>query len=298
MRGFADEAGISSEDTAPRDVKGNTVSTEPQGTDSGGGKRRPLLIFAAIAVAVAVVGVVALVLYLNQDVPEEVSLESAVENVTAEQQSTTVTTATDETASTTTTTTVTETEAVAGIEGTWVVDTTIGEFSFEDATSSFVGFRIDEELASIGATQAVGRTPAIAGQLTVEGTTVTATTIEADLTQIVTNNSRRDNAVQGALNTSSFPTATFVLSEPIDVGPGLEAGEPVSITAIGELTINGVTQPVEIPMEAQRTDDIVVVVGSVDIAFADWGVSVPSSPAVVSVEDNGPLEMQLFFVRS
>ena len=273
------------------------MTTEKQDATPESKNRRPLIIAAAIVGVIAIVGVVALVLYLNQDVPEEVSLEAAVEDVTTEQQASseaTTTTAADSAATTSTT----SGAAPAGVSGSWTVDTSIGEFSFEDATSSFVGFRIDEELASIGATQAVGRTPTVEGELVVDGTTLLAATIKADLTQIITNNSRRDNAVQRALNTSDFPVATFLLIEPIDFGSGLEAGEAVAVDAVGELNINGTTQPITIPMEAQLTGDIVVVVGSVNIDFADWGVSVPSSPAVVSVEDNGPLEMQLFFVRS
>ena len=49
--------------------------------------------------------------------------------------------------------------ATTGIAGTWTVDTSIGEFSFEDSTGTFVGFRVQEELCGIGSTTAVGRTP-------------------------------------------------------------------------------------------------------------------------------------------
>ena len=67
----------------------------------------------------------------------------------------------------------------------------------------------------------------------------------------------------------------------------------------GELTIHGVTQTVTIPLQAQRVDDtIVVVVGSLDTVFADYGVEVPTAPIVVSADDHGPLELQLFFTRS
>lgn len=228
------------------------------------------------------------------DAPEEVSLESAVESAQAGASTTTTTLAESTgTAAEETTTTV----ASAGIAGTWVVDTSVGEFSFEDATSSFVGFRIQEELATIGATEAVGRTPTIDGSLVIDGTTVAAATVTADMTDIVTNNSRRDGRVQSALSTGTFPTATFTLTEPFDIGRELSDGDQFSVTAVGDLTIAGTTNQLEIPLEAQVVGDIVVVVGSVDIAFADWNVQVPSAQVVVSVEDHGPLEMQLFFTR-
>jgi hypothetical protein len=43
-------------------------------------------------------------------------------------------------------------------------------------------------------------------------------TISADLTDITSNDSRPDNAIQQTLATSRYPTATFVLTTPVDVG--------------------------------------------------------------------------------
>jgi hypothetical protein len=39
----------------------------------------------------------------------------------------------------------------------------------------------------------------------------------------------------------------------------------------------------------------VVVVGTVEVVFADYGVSVPDAPIVVSAEDHGIIELQLYF---
>ena len=259
------------------------ADTDQDTLDTGATRRRWLIIGGAIIGVLVVVGAAALYWYLNQPVPEEVSLEGAVADVTA-----------TETSSQSSTTT---TPAEFGVEGVWVVDTSIGDFSFEDATSSFAGFRIDEELASIGATTAVGRTPTLEGSLTLDGTTITETSFTADLSAIVTNASRRDSAVQRALDTGTFPIATFTLTEPIDLGTVPEDGVPVSVAAVGILEIKGGSQPVEIPLETQLVGELIVVVGAVDITFADWGVQMPTSPGVVSVEDHGILEMQLFLTR-
>jgi len=260
-------------------------------TDTGraNAKRRRTWIIAGSAVAaLAVVGVILLVWYLNQPVPEEVSIEGAVEGV-----ATTATGGSD------------GVPPIEPLDGSWGVNTEIGEFSFEDASSSFVGFRIDEELTSIGATTAVGRTPAVSGSFTLEGTTITDAVIEADMTAIVTNADRRNRAVQRALATEAFPTATFTLTAPIELGSIPEVGVPASAIATGELFIKGVSVPIDIPLEAQivplSTDqwgDVIAVVGSVDITFADWGVEVPSAPVVVSADDHGILEMQLLFTRT
>ena len=71
---------------------------------------------------------------------------------------------------------------------------------------------------------------------------MTAATIEADMTAITTNDSRRDDSVQSALDTATYPTATFVLTEPIDLGDAAASGAAVTVEATGDLTIHGVTQ--------------------------------------------------------
>ena len=134
--------------------------------------------------------------------------------------------------------------------------------------------------------------------MTIEGTTLTAATIEADRASITTNDSRRDNRVQSALETSTSPTATFVLTSPVDLGAAATSGEAVTVQAIGELTIHGVTTTVTIPLQAQLVDGTVVVVGSMPITFADYGVSVPEAPIVVSASDTGTLELQLFLQQT
>lgn len=185
----------------------------------------------------------------------------------------------------------------AGVDGTWTVDTSIGEFSFEDASSSFVGFRVAEELASIGATEAVGRTPEVTGTIEIEGTALVGAAIEADFTAIVSNDDRRDNKIQGALETSQYPTATFVLTEPADFGTIPGEGESVSVTARGDLTVHGITNSIEMPLEARLVDGVIVVIGSTEIVFADYDVEAPSAVIVLSVEDRGQIELQLFFTR-
>ena len=143
------------------------------------------------------------------------------------------------------------------IAGAWTVDTSIGEFSYEDSTGTFVGFRVAEELSGVGSTTAVGRTPTVTGRLEVEGTTVIAVAIEAELAAITTNDSRRDDRVQDALETGEFPTARFQLTEPIDLGDDAAAGGAVSVEATGTLTIHGITKTVTMPLDAQLTGDTI-----------------------------------------
>lgn len=182
------------------------------------------------------------------------------------------------------------------IAGTWTVDDTVGAFTVDDeTTASFAGFRVDEELASIGSTTAVGRTPAVTGTLVIEDTSLISATVVADLTQIVSDETRRDDSIQRSLGTSTNPEATFVLTEPIELGDSASSGETMEVTAVGDLTINGITNSAEMTLSAQLVGDMILVTGSSDIVFSDFDVTTPTAPVVLSVEDHGIIELQLWF---
>ncbi len=278
-------------------------TTEPAASpDSSRGRLLPsVLAVAAVGVLAAGAGIW---WFLKADAPAEVSLDTAVAVLDEAETGSTETNGADTGSTDTDSAADTGAEATSSgdatsgdVTGTWTVDTDTGEFTYESATGSFVGFRIEEELNGIGSTTAVGRTDAISGDLTIDGTTVTAASFEIDLTTITTETTNRDDNVQDALETGQFPTATFTLAEPIELGEGAVAGDPVATTATGEMLIHGVTQTVVFDLEAQLVDDTIVVVGSTDITFSDYGVEVPTGGPVISVDDFGVLELQLLFTR-
>ena len=246
-------------------------------------RRRTLTALAAGVVVVAVLLGAALAWFFRDDEPAAVDLETAAAGV-AESAPTTAATASSA-------------AAAPGVAGTWAVDAATGEFDFQSATGTFAGFRIAEELRSVGSTEAVGRTGDVTGELVIDGTTVTEGSFTVDLTTVTTNESRRDDKVQEALETARHPQATFVLTEPIALGAGATSGAAVRVTAQGDLTIRGVTKAVKLPLEAKLVGGTIVVVGSTDVVFSDHGVQVPSSPAVLSVDDVGKLEVQLLLIR-
>ena len=109
--------------------------------------------------------------------------------------------------------------------------------------------------------------------------------------------SRRDDQFNGRImETSSFPTATFELTEPIDLGAIPANGSQQTYQAAGELTLHGVTNAVEFEVQAQRTGSNFQVAGSIPVTFADYGVGNPSF-GPVTTEDNGVLEFPLTFSK-
>jgi polyisoprenoid-binding protein YceI len=184
----------------------------------------------------------------------------------------------------------------AGLDGTWTIDTSIG--SFADFTSSFVGYRVNETLAQNRANTAVGRTPAVGGTLTLAGSTITAVEVTANLNQLKSDDERRDGRLhEQAIETDQFPTATFKLTTPIDLGSVPVDGQVINATAIGELHLHGVTRTVNIPIKATLSSDVVTVTGSLTIVFADYSIEKPTSFFVLSIEDQGVMELQLLFRR-
>lgn len=182
----------------------------------------------------------------------------------------------------------TEREPVAagseGFDGTWT-PTTASEF----------GYRVDEVLGGVNVT-AVGRSNEIEGALTVDGTTASVeATVQVE--NIVSDDERRDGQFRGRImDVENFPTANFRTTEPIDFGTVPADGEQVTATAVGELTLKGVTQPVTLEVTAQASSTSIGVLGNIPITFTDYGIDNPSNPGV-SLEDEGVVEFVLVFER-
>jgi polyisoprenoid-binding protein YceI len=153
---------------------------------------------------------------------------------------------------------------------------------------TFVGYRVREEFASIGVADAVGRTGDVTGTAEVDGDRITAADLEADMTTLVSDESRRDDALrERGIETARFPQAQFGLTEPV----GLTRRNQ---TVRGELTLHGETQTIAVRVSAQRLGgDTIELAGSAPIAFGDFGIEPPSVAGVVTVEDEGTLEFKL-----
>ena len=254
---------------------------------------RLLLIVAAVAVlAAAAAG--AWYLFLRPPAPAEVALAAVPTATPTDDASKAPASETPDAAESAAP--ATSAAVAAGLDGTWTVDPSIG--SFDDFSGSFVGYRVTEELVGIGTSTAVGRTPDVTGSLTLAGSTITDATFEADLTTLQSDSGMRDGQLgRQGLETDTYPTATFVLAEPIELEAVPADGATIEATAVGDLTLHGVTKRVEIPLEARLANGVVTVVGSLPVAFADYGMTAPESMRVLSIDDNGTMEFQLQFTQ-
>jgi polyisoprenoid-binding protein YceI len=186
--------------------------------------------------------------------------------------------------------------ATGSIEGAWTVDTSVG--SFDDFSGTWAGYRFEEELASIGTNTAVGRTPDVTGTMTVAGDEVSAVDVEVDLTTLQSDSGTRDGALRSrGLESDTFPTATFALTEPLALPAGADGGERVTAEATGDLTIHGVTQPVTLSVEAQLSGTTAAIVGQAPVLLGDFDIDPPTGFSVLSINDQGTFEFQIFFTK-
>jgi hypothetical protein len=175
------------------------------------------------------------------------------------------------------------------LDGAWKVKT----------GNSFVGYRVREQLAILPApSDAVGRTTAVEGGLDVSGLEITSVAVTADLTQLTSDKSMRDERIHTiGLETDSFPEATFILTEPIAFEAQPVDGETITAGATKKLTLHGVTNQLCVPVQATLTGDSIEVLGSVGVVFADYDMQAPNF-GFVTTEDHGTIEFQLDFARS
>jgi polyisoprenoid-binding protein YceI len=164
--------------------------------------------------------------------------------------------------------------------------------TYAPARGSFVGYRVRETFASIGVTNAVGRTAEVTGTVRVAGERITDADLTADLTALRSDESRRDDALRTrGIETDRFPSARFALTEPVRAVPS--AGGALRATADGRLTLHGRTRPVRATLQAQRAGERIELVGSTPITFAEFGIRPPSVAGFVTVRDEGLLEFRL-----
>lgn len=174
--------------------------------------------------------------------------------------------------------------------GTWTVD----------GSQSFVGYRVREKLAFLPApSDAVGRTSAVTGTMSIDGNAVTAVRMSADLTRLKSDEARRDEHMADmGLETDRFPTATFTLTSPITFDHKPKQGEAVKALAAGDFTLHGVTKRITIPIQARSDGTTIEVVTSFPVLFSDYSITPPDFGGFVTVQDNGTVEMKLIFTRS
>jgi polyisoprenoid-binding protein YceI len=183
------------------------------------------------------------------------------------------------------------------LDGTWAIDSTSG--SLADGSSTYGGYRVQEQVSGIGANTAVGRTQSVSGSMTIHGTSITALEVTVDMTTLVSDRPQRDDQLrERGLETDRFPTATFTLTQPIEVGSRPQDGETIELAAVGDLMLHGVTKQVSVPIRAEITGDRIQAIASFEVALADYDIDPPTGVLILSIADTGTIELHLLLHKA
>ena len=156
----------------------------------------------------------------------------------------------------------------------------------------------DEQLASLSLpSTAKGATNEIDGvfYLTEDGFALArepVSTITIDLRSLKSNEGRRDTRVQQALETSTYPTATFTISSVAGFDDSIPDGEEQVLALGGVLDIHGVQKQVTWDVRARRRANVITALATITFRFDDFGIRPPSFAGFVQVGDDVTLQLQ------
>lgn len=247
------------------------------------------LVVGALALAALVVGGAWIYATFINDAPEEfgvADLDNRLsETSTTEKPSTTATPETtlandSEVAESPATST---TSLSNDLQQTWTI-----------VEGSEVGYRVAEVLFGID-TEGVGRTESVTGSIALDGTSIVSAEFSVDVASMRSDDGRRDGQFRGRImETNEFPTASFGLTQPVDLGVSATEGATVATTISGELTMHGVTNPVSFDISAKVEGGRLGVIGSIPVVFTDYDIVDPSISGI-KVEPEGLIEFVLIF---
>jgi len=251
-------------------------------------RRRPLrwlVLGAGLVVLLAIAGPFVFIHFIEGTAPAKLTLPK--ERAGTGRTTTTPAAAPTTTAAGTANAASAKLASAVALEGKWNV-----------GAGSVAGYRVQEVLVGQQST-AVGRTEKIWGSLKISGNAVTAASFTVDMATVVSDQPQRNAQFDGRImDVSEYPTATFVLAQPIVLGSLPALGETKQLMATGDLTMHGVTKPITFSLSAERLGASIYVLADIRTVFANWDIANPSFAGFVTTQDHGVLEVLLHLTKS
>jgi polyisoprenoid-binding protein YceI len=174
-----------------------------------------------------------------------------------------------------------------------------GRWNVQPSKDSWVGYVIGTQLANVSTPGAVeAKTTAVDGGIVLSSDgTLTAAAFNVDLRELHSEDPKRDASLAGeGLETDTYPSATFVLTEPVKIPEMPKSGGHVNMKVKGNLTLRGVTKPIELQLQGSYLRGalpLLEIVGSAPIRLSDFEIVPPDVAGVVKVDDHGELTVHL-----
>ncbi len=175
--------------------------------------------------------------------------------------------------------------------------TTGGHWSV--ASGSQAGYRVREKLAFLPAeSDAVGRTSQITGAATLTSSdgrvTITAASFSVAVSTLKSDRSMRDEKIHEiGLESSRYPTATFVLSKPVTLPASASTGKVVRTSVSGVFNIHGTSKLETLPVEFSLSGSTLQAAGALTFPWSEFGMTAPSVGGFVTVTGKATMEFDL-----
>lgn len=160
--------------------------------------------------------------------------------------------------------------------------------------------RVRELLVDLPApSDAVLTTTALSGQVLLgpDGAFAEGTRITVDVRTLQSDRSQRDQFIKrSTLETSRFPTATFVPKRAEGLPAPLPESGEWNIRLIGDMTVHGVTKEITWSATVKRSEGDVTGKATTNFRFGDFGMERPSVFTVLSIVDD--IRLEIDFVGS
>ncbi len=174
-----------------------------------------------------------------------------------------------------------------------------GVYRINPAESS-ASFRVKEVLRDVD-TIAVGTTSDVAGEIAINATDVSKSTVglvRVNARTLKTDSAQRDGAISRLILNSEEAANEFIEFRTTSISgitPATQISTGMSFTVTGDLKIKGVTKETTFNVNILSTDENAITGTAVGtVKRSDFGLTIPNVPFVASVEDN--VELTLSFV--
>jgi polyisoprenoid-binding protein YceI len=178
--------------------------------------------------------------------------------------------------------------ATSGAGGRWTI-----------ASGSQAGYRVREKLAFLPAqSDAVGRTSSITGSATLSESkaaiTITSASFSVAVNTLKSDRSMRDEKIHEiGLESDRYPTATFVLSDPVTLAKSAVTARVARVPVTGVFTIHGVSRRETLPVEFSLAGATLETAGALTFPWSEFGMTAPSVGGFVNVTEHATMEFDL-----
>ena len=142
---------------------------------------------------------------------------------------------------------------------------------------------------------AVGTTPQVSGEITVDTTNPknsSISPIEIDISQFKSDSSRRDNMIHNRfLESSRYPIATFTPTNIDGLPDSYTPGQELTFKVTGDLQIKETTKPVTFDVTSKVDNSQLTGTASTNILMSDFGVGPIQLAGILGTEDQVKLDM-------